>query len=179
MLAIAAVHEVLMERREEEVELADLVDRLRAMLVQGLASGKTVESALEPVQLSGDRATALALVFSELLQNALEHGGSSVSVELGVANGDVVLSISDDGAGIAGEPETRHRPLDRQRAREGRARRHARAGLERRGPARRRDLPGLDDCVAAAAAAAKRPPLGAKRSRIRVSGFATCASTLG
>ena len=44
VLAIAAVHEVLMERREEEVELADLVDRLRAMLVQGLASGKPVES---------------------------------------------------------------------------------------------------------------------------------------
>jgi two-component sensor histidine kinase/putative methionine-R-sulfoxide reductase with GAF domain len=106
VLAIAAVHEVLMERREEEVELADLVDRLRAMLVQGLASGKTVESALEPVQLAGDRATALALVFSELFQNALEHGGSSVRVELGRRDGDVVLSIVDDGAGIAGDPET-------------------------------------------------------------------------
>jgi two-component sensor histidine kinase len=106
VLAIAAVHEVLMERREEEVELADLVDRLRAMLVQGLASGKTVESALEPVQLAGDRATALALVFSELFQNALEHGGSSVRVELGRRDGDVVLSIVDDGTGIAGDPET-------------------------------------------------------------------------
>jgi two-component system, sensor histidine kinase PdtaS len=106
VLAIAAVHEVLMERREEEVELADLVDRLRATLVQGLASGKHVESSLEPVQLSGDRATALALVFSELLQNALEHGGSSVRVELGRRDGDVVLSISDDGAGIDGDPES-------------------------------------------------------------------------
>src|SRR4029434_7710449 len=38
ILAIAAVHEVLMERREEEVELADLLDRLRATLVQGLAA---------------------------------------------------------------------------------------------------------------------------------------------
>jgi two-component sensor histidine kinase len=106
VLAIAAVHEVLMERREEEVELADLVDRLRAMLVQGLASGKSVESALEPVQLAGDRATALALVFSELFQNALEHGGSSVRVELGRRDGEVVLSISDDGAGIDGDPES-------------------------------------------------------------------------
>ena len=106
VLAIAAVHEVLMERREEEVELADLVDRLRAMLVQGLASGKTVESALEPVQLAGDRATALALVFSELFQNALEHGGSSVRVELGRRDGDIVLAISDDGTGIDGDPES-------------------------------------------------------------------------
>jgi two-component sensor histidine kinase len=104
ILAIAAVHEVLMERREEEVELADLLDRLRAMLVQGLGSEKVVEASLEPVQLAGSRATALALVFSELLQNALEHGGGSVRVELARRNSDVVLAISDDGIGIEGEP---------------------------------------------------------------------------
>jgi two-component sensor histidine kinase len=73
------------------------------MLVQGLGSGKIVEASLEPVQLAGSRATALALVFSELLQNALEHGGSSVRVELGRRNSDVVLAISDDGGGIEGE----------------------------------------------------------------------------
>jgi two-component system, sensor histidine kinase PdtaS len=106
ILAIAAVHEVLMERREEEVELADLLERLRAMLVQGLASGKSVESSLEPVQLAGGRATALALVFTELFQNALEHGGAAVRVELARRDGDVVLAIADDGGGIGGEPET-------------------------------------------------------------------------
>ena len=37
ILAIAAVHEVLTEQRDEDVELAELIDRLRAMLVQGLA----------------------------------------------------------------------------------------------------------------------------------------------
>ncbi len=106
ILAIAAVHEVLMERREEEVELADLLERLRAMLVQGLASGKAVESELESVQLAGGRATALALVFSELFQNALEHGGAAVRVELARRDGEVVLAIADDGGGIGGEPET-------------------------------------------------------------------------
>ena len=102
ILAIAAVHEVLTEQREEEVELKDLVDRLRAMLVQGLAAGKSVEASLEPVSLGGNRATALALVFSELLQNALEHGGDRVRIELARRNGDVVLAIADDGAGVDG-----------------------------------------------------------------------------
>ena len=74
------------------------------MLVQGLAAGKHVESAIESVSLAGARATALALVFSELLQNALEHGGTSVRVELARRNGDVVLAIADDGEGIGGEP---------------------------------------------------------------------------
>jgi len=100
ILAIAAVHELLTERRDEDVELADLIDRLRAMLVQGVGGGKDVTAELEPVSLQGARATALALVFAELLQNALEHGGDRVRVELSRRNGDVVLAIADNGAGL-------------------------------------------------------------------------------
>ena len=79
ILAIAAVHEVLTERREDDVDLGELVERLRRMIVQGLGAGKEVEASVEPISLAGDRATALALVFSELLQNALEHGGDQVA----------------------------------------------------------------------------------------------------
>ncbi len=100
ILAIAAVHEVLTERRDEEVELDQLLDRLRAMLVQGLGAQKSVEAQLAQVSLAGGRVTALALVFSELLQNALEHGGDSVRVELARRDGEIVLAIADDGAGI-------------------------------------------------------------------------------
>ena len=100
ILAIAAVHEVLTEQREEVVELRELLERLRAMLVQGLAVGKEVHADLEPVSIAGNRATALALVFSELLQNALEHGGDSVQIELAQRNGEAVLAITDDGTGI-------------------------------------------------------------------------------
>jgi two-component sensor histidine kinase len=97
ILAIAAVHEVLTEQREEEVDLGELLERLRAMLVQGLSAGKSVEAELEPVSLAGNRATALALVFSELFQNALEHGGERVRIELASRNADAVLAITDDG----------------------------------------------------------------------------------
>jgi two-component sensor histidine kinase/putative methionine-R-sulfoxide reductase with GAF domain len=99
ILAIAAVHELLTERRDEDVDLADLIDRLRAMLVQGVGGAKEVTSALDPVELPGARATALALVFAELLQNALEHGGDRVRVELSRRGGDVEIAIADDGAG--------------------------------------------------------------------------------
>jgi two-component sensor histidine kinase/putative methionine-R-sulfoxide reductase with GAF domain len=103
ILAIAAVHELLTERRDEDVDLADLIDRLRAMLIQGVGGGKEVTSSLETVALPGARATALALVFSELLQNALEHGGQRIEVELRVRDGDVVLAIADDGLGVGAE----------------------------------------------------------------------------
>jgi two-component sensor histidine kinase/putative methionine-R-sulfoxide reductase with GAF domain len=105
VLAIAAVHEVLTEQREDDVDAGDLLDRLRGMLVQGLSSGKHVEASLEPVSVGGDRATALALVFTELFQNALEHGGQSVRVELARRDGSVVLAVADDGDGFVGEPE--------------------------------------------------------------------------
>src|SRR3954467_10708988 len=53
ILAIAAVHEVLTEQRDEDIDLADLLDRLRAMLVQGLGVSKQVETDFQPVELAG------------------------------------------------------------------------------------------------------------------------------
>ncbi|MGH3046038.1 MAG: GAF domain-containing protein [Gaiellaceae bacterium] len=105
ILAIAAVHEVLTEQRDDDVDLGELVERLRAMLVQGLGGGKTVRSRVEPVSLHGGRATALALVFSELLQNALEHGGDEVRVELARRNGGVLLTVADNGSWDEGAAE--------------------------------------------------------------------------
>jgi two-component sensor histidine kinase/putative methionine-R-sulfoxide reductase with GAF domain len=100
ILAIAAVHEVLTEHRGDVVDLAELVDRLRGILVQGLVTGKEVDAELSPVEIHGQRATALALVFSELLSNALEHGGERISISLAVEASDIVLVVSDNGPGI-------------------------------------------------------------------------------
>ncbi len=104
ILAIAAVHEVLTEQRDEDVDLAELLDRLRRMLVQGVGAGRDVKVELEQVLLAGHRATALALVFSELLGNALEHGGQHVHVSLHAEDGEALLEIADDGPGIPSEP---------------------------------------------------------------------------
>src|SRR5262249_35306506 len=100
ILAIAAGHELLTGPPRGAVDLADLIGRLRGMLVHGVGAGKEVAQSLEPVSLSGARATALALVFAELLQNALEHGGDRVVVELSRRDGDIALVIADDGGGV-------------------------------------------------------------------------------
>jgi two-component sensor histidine kinase len=73
--------------------------------VQGLGAEKHGETALARVSLAGGRATALALVFGELLQNARERGGDSVRVELAQRDGEVVLAIADDGTGIADDAD--------------------------------------------------------------------------
>ena len=126
ILAIAAVHEVLTEHREDDVDLGELIDRLRAMLVQGLVAGKTVEATLEPVSLAGERATALALVFSELFQNALEHGGSTVRDRARTAERRRHARHRRRRRRPARQGRG-HRTLHRRRARARRARRHARA----------------------------------------------------
>jgi two-component sensor histidine kinase len=104
ILAIAAVHEVLTEQREENVDLAELLGRLRAMLVQSVGAGREVTAELDTVLLAGQRATALALVFSELLGNAIEHGGLHVKVTLRGGEEEAVLEILDDGPGIPDDP---------------------------------------------------------------------------
>ena len=129
ILAIAAVHEVLTERRDDDVDLADLFERLRAMLVQGVGAGREVDASLEAVSRAGHRATALALVFSELLQNALEHGGARP------------VESAPERRGRARDRRRRpdHRrepsadgPVDRPGAGTRRAARHARPDLRRR-----------------------------------------------
>jgi two-component sensor histidine kinase len=50
--------------------------------------------------LAGQRATALALVFSELFSNALEHGGDHVSIDLARDGPHAVLAVADDGPGL-------------------------------------------------------------------------------
>ena len=133
ILAIAAVHEVLTERREDDVDLGELIERLRRMIVQGLGAGKHVESRVEPVSLAGERATALALVFAELLQNALEHGGDQVvDRALAAERRASLLAVADNGAGVGGAKHG-HRALDRPGARSRRARGHARRSAATRG----------------------------------------------
>ena len=63
-------------------------------------AGKQVTAQLEAVELAGQRATALALVFSELLSNALEHGGEHVSIALESDGAEITLVVRDDGTGF-------------------------------------------------------------------------------
>ena len=143
ILAIAAVHEVLTERHDDDVDLGELLERLRAMLVQGLAAGKHVESAIEPVSLAGARATALALVFSELLQNALEHGGDVGARRAREAERRRGARDRRRRGGARRRPCPGHRPLDRAGTRPRRAARDPAPRVARR-PARRGRLPGLN-----------------------------------
>jgi two-component sensor histidine kinase len=113
--SIALVHETLSVSVDEEVDFDAVVDRLLVMLseVMGSAGRITVRRTGSFGDVSADAATALVLVLTELVQNALEHAfphARSGAVQVGAerASGRLTVTVSDDGVGLPnGVPEER------------------------------------------------------------------------
>ena len=98
VLAIAEVHDLLTASRDDDVDAADLVRRLTAMLCQ--TGGGTADArALAPMALAPVRATALALVYCELVANSIEHGGGRAVVQLRRDGAFGELVVADEGPG--------------------------------------------------------------------------------
>ncbi len=101
--SIALVHETLSQSMGEEVDFDAVADQLAAMTVDVAAMGSraTVERQGAFGILPGTLATPLALVLSELLQNAVEHGAAR-AIRLTVERHDdqLDLVVADDGAGL-------------------------------------------------------------------------------
>ncbi len=105
--SIALVHETLSVSMDEVVDFDDVVDRLMRML-----SDLTGSTALVSITRSGsfgelpaEIATALVLVLTEFVQNAVEHGfadgrAGSVLVDAQRSRGQLTVRIADDGAGL-------------------------------------------------------------------------------
>ena len=74
--AIAQVHEALSMSVDEEVNLDEVVDRILPMMNDVAGAGTPVRISREGALgvLDADRATALVMVVTELVQNAIEHG---------------------------------------------------------------------------------------------------------
>jgi two-component system, sensor histidine kinase PdtaS len=110
--SIAIVHETLSQTLDERVEFDEIADRVLAMVVDfSAASG--VAAAGRPVQsrrigsfgvLPAQIATPLAMVLTELLQNAFEHGfdGAGSILEVTALRQDTSLTVlvCDDGRGL-------------------------------------------------------------------------------
>jgi two-component sensor histidine kinase/putative methionine-R-sulfoxide reductase with GAF domain len=99
ILSIAEVHDLLTASREGDVDLSDLIRRVSAMLGHGLGT-PAAEEEIAHVEVPGDDATAVALIFSELYANAHEHGGGDVRVRLRRVDDAIELEVADRGPGL-------------------------------------------------------------------------------
>ena len=109
ILSISLVHEFLSQQDEELINVAEVARNIydlviQSMLEPGFAIEKIFES--EPVILPSERASSLALVVNELVQNAIEHGfvGRSsgiIGLRLSIASErEYRLEIYDNGVGL-------------------------------------------------------------------------------
>jgi two-component sensor histidine kinase len=104
--SIAIVHETLSQAFDEIVEFDRVADELLRMVGDVAASWGGVSAIREGSfgLLPADIATSLAMIISELCQNAVEHGLAHQSGEVRVVpsrfDGRLRMEISDDGQGL-------------------------------------------------------------------------------
>ncbi len=104
--SIAIVHETLSQAYDETVEFDRVADGLLRMVGDVAASWGGVSARRQGTfgVLSADMATSLAMVVTELCQNAVEHGLADRSGEVRVVpsfHGQMLrVEISDDGRGL-------------------------------------------------------------------------------
>jgi two-component sensor histidine kinase len=103
---IAVVHETLSQAFDENVEFDEVADRLRTMVVEVSSSGAriTTERVGSFGVLPAEVATPLAMVLTEMMQNAVEHGFVGATGHLQVlarrTPGQLQVTVVDDGAGL-------------------------------------------------------------------------------
>lgn len=105
--SIALVHETLSQDSRQRVSFDKVAGRLAAMLTTGLTDPEhpiQVEIEGSAGELPAEVATPLALVLSELLQNAVEHAfpdrGGAITVQLDRQAAHLCLEVVDDGVGV-------------------------------------------------------------------------------
>ncbi len=117
---IAVVHEMLSQAVEEDVDFDAVADRLAGMVVEVSVAGVPVRVRRQGSfgWLPSETATTLAMVLTEVLQNAVEHGygaagsaatGSAATGSAATGNvevrvrrgaGRLRLEVADDGRGL-------------------------------------------------------------------------------
>lgn len=108
LLLLARADERALMLRAEDVDLDDLAEREATRLRH--ASTHTVRTNLQPARLTGD-AAALTRVLRNLLDNADRHAHSRIDISVHDCDGQIELTVSDDGPGIP--PAKRKAVFDR------------------------------------------------------------------
>jgi signal transduction histidine kinase len=108
LLLLARADEQSLVLRKEEIALDDLahIEAARARREAGF----TIDTDICPARLTGDSA-AVSRVVRNLVDNAVRHANSRITIEVSSQNGTAIFSVSDDGPGIP--PAERDRVFER------------------------------------------------------------------
>lgn len=104
--AIAVVHDVLSEGIDQEVSFDQIFKRILALIPEIAGYHTTVKTEFVGTfgELPAERSTPLALVLTEVVANAVEHGlgdrSGTITVEATRDNLHLMIEVTDDGSGL-------------------------------------------------------------------------------
>ncbi len=105
--AIAVVHDVLSEGIDQEVSFDQIFKRILLLVPEIAGYHNTVKTEFVGSfgDLAAERSTPLALVLTEVVANAVEHGlanrSGTIQVEALRHKKELEITVTDDGAGLA------------------------------------------------------------------------------
>ncbi|MFN3652931.1 MAG: GAF domain-containing protein [Armatimonadota bacterium] len=108
IISIAAVHDLLSQEELDQVNLRQVADTILTLTGRSLlrpGQQITMRVVGPDVSLPASKASSVALVLNELVQNAVEHGfhdrdEGRIEVRIGIADGTVRMDIVNDGAPV-------------------------------------------------------------------------------
>jgi len=105
--AVAVVHELMRARELQFVDMKQVARRIVEIMCQSLSLQCPIDSVISGarVTLPSQRATSVALVLAELIDNSLRHGlpnapDARISIGLAESGGEVVVYVRDNGVGL-------------------------------------------------------------------------------
>jgi two-component sensor histidine kinase len=105
--AIAVVHETLSQNFDEWVDFDVVCDQLARLVTDVGTQGASVRTLREGSfgMISSDAATPLAMVLTELMQNAVEHGFAddnqgAITLRVTRDGSELVVQVQDNGSGL-------------------------------------------------------------------------------
>ncbi|WP_291570237.1 sensor histidine kinase [Clostridium sp. UBA4548] len=108
ILSIAATHEILAKQGIDEVNIKEVINRIKSSMVT-FEKRDNIDLAIkitgDDFRISSDKATTTALVVNELLQNSIKHafrGKSQGEIIINIEKGNMysTISIIDNGNGF-------------------------------------------------------------------------------
>ena len=106
--SIAVVHEFLSQQGSGAVDMAAVAQGIYKAILSGMAAPELdlkTEFSADNIEVPSEKATSIALVLNEMLQNCFDHAFTgrtqgAISVSLQKTQGGCRLTVTDDGVGL-------------------------------------------------------------------------------